>query len=186
MWFVIMIKLSHIAELAHSNVAASMNRLCCCWNVEYECPCRDNEVYFRQIFCYFDNTFHSLSYSSVYLPFAVSISPLCDLPEYRWCWGAEHPLGLQQSQTEGRGGGKRSENDKHEHGGSWGQLKIAQRRGGESDGESAGATMRETQAGLFLDVLRMKCFAVGTGGKKKKNVYSWVHVPFSQMKQELF
>lgn len=35
-------------------------------------------------------------------------------------------------------------NDKHEHGGSWGQLKIAQRRGGESDGESAGKMMSET------------------------------------------
>lgn len=90
-----------------------------------------------------DNTIYSL-YSSVYLPFAVPISPLCDLPEYRWCWGAKHPLGLQQSQTEGSGGGKRRENDKHEHGGSWGQLKIAQGRGGESDEESAGTMMRET------------------------------------------
>lgn len=34
------------------------------------------------------------------------IYPLCDLSEYRWCWGAKHPLGLQQSQTEGSGGGK--------------------------------------------------------------------------------
>lgn len=72
------------------------------------------------------------------------ISRLCDLQEYRWCWGAKHPLGLQQSQTEGSGGGKRSENDKHEHGGSWGQLKIAHRRGGASEGESAGTALRET------------------------------------------
>lgn len=118
--------------------------LCCCRNAYYKHPHRDNEVYFKQIFCYFDSAVHSFSYSSVYLPFAVPISPLCDLPEYRWCWGAKHPLGLQQSQTERSGGGKRRENDKHEHGGSWGQLKIAQRRGGESDGESAGTMMRET------------------------------------------
>ena len=55
----------------------------------------------------------------------------------------------------GRGGG---ENDKHEHGGSWGQLKIAQGRGGESEGESAGTMMKRTWAGLFLVVLRMNSF----------------------------
>lgn len=60
-------------------------------------------------------------------------------------------------------GGEGRENDKHEQGGSWGQLKIVHRRGGESGGESAGTTTREAQAGLYLDGLRIKCFAVRTG-----------------------
>lgn len=111
-----------------------------------------------QLFC---RVYVSLfPHSSVSLPSAAPISPLRRLPEYTRCCGAKHPLGLQQSQTEVGGGG---ENDKRAHGGSWGQLKITRRRGGESDGESAGTTMRETQAGLYLDVLRMKCFAVRTG-----------------------
>lgn len=103
-------------------------------------------------------------HSSVSLPSAAPVSPLRRLPEYTRCCSAKHPLGPQQSQTEGSGGGGGGgENDKRAHGGSWGQLKITRRRGGESDGESAGTTMRETQAGLYLDVLRMKCFAVWTG-----------------------
>lgn len=115
------------------------------------------------------------------MPFIPSVtllvdpSPLCDLQKYRWGRGAEHPLELQQSQAEGNGGGKKRENDKHEHGGSWGQLKIAQRRGGAREGQSAGRALRKTKAGLFLVVLRMNCFAVGTN---RKNVsYSWVHFP---------
>lgn len=106
---------------------------------------------------------HPFSYSSMSLPFTAPFSPLCHLPEYTRCCGAKHPLGLQQSQTEGSGGGEGRENDKREQGGSWGQLKIVHRRGGESDGEFAGTTTRETQAGLYLDGLRMKCFAVRIG-----------------------
>lgn len=37
-------------------------------------------------------------------PFS-SFSSLCDCLECRWCRDAKHPLGLQQSQTEGRSGG---------------------------------------------------------------------------------
>lgn len=109
------------------------------------------------------------SYSSVFLLSAAPISPLCRLPEYTRCRGAKHPLGLQHSQTEGSGGGEGG-GDKRAHGGSWGQLKIARERGGESDGKSAGTTMRETQAGLYLDVLRMKCFAVWTGEESFKSM----------------
>lgn len=105
----------------------------------------------------------AFSYSSVSLPFTAPFPPLCHLPEYTRCCGAKHPLGLQQSQTEGSGGGEGRENDKCEQGGSWGQLKIVHRRGGARDGESAGRTSRETQAGLYLDGLRMKCFAARTG-----------------------
>lgn len=97
-------------------------------------------------------------------------SPMCRLPEYTRCRGAKHPLGLQHSQTEGSGGGEGGENDKRAHGGSWGQLKIARGRGGESDEKSAGTTMRETQAGLYLAVLRMKCFAVRTGEESIKSM----------------
>lgn len=98
--------------------------------------------------------------------------------------------GCSGAKQEAAGGGKRRENDKHEHGGSWGQLKIAQRRGGKSDGETTGTTVRETEAGLFLVVLRMKCFAVGTeerrGKEKKKKLLQLSACSLSQIKQWLF
>lgn len=106
-------------------------------------------------------------YSSIHLPFAVPISPLCDLPEYRWCWGAKHPLGLQQSQTEGSGGGKRREKWQTRTRGILGPTKNStEKRRGEW-----WRVCRHNDEGnigrLFLDVLRMKCFAVRTGRKKK-------------------
>lgn len=130
----------------------------------HKCP-------WRKYYCFVLWSLRSpCSYSSVFLLSAAPISPLCRLPEYTRCRGAKHPLGLQHSQTEGSGGGEGGENDKRAHGGSWGQLKIACGRGGESDGKSAGTTMRETQAGLYLDVLRMKCFAVRTGEESFKSM----------------
>lgn len=41
--------------------------------------------------------------------------------------------GRSRAKQKGVGREERRENDKHEHGGSWGQLKIALRRGGESE-----------------------------------------------------
>lgn len=80
---------------------------------------------------------------------------------------------------------ERRGSDKHEHGGSWGRLKIAQ--GEERSTEwwrhcRLQSGERGRGPGLFLAVLRMKCFAAGTverrrerkGRQKKRSFYSWV------------
>lgn len=82
-----------------------------------------------QLFC---QLYASLFLLIVSLPFTAPFSPLCHLPEYTRCCGAKHPLGLQQCQTEGSGGGEGRENDKHEQGGILGAAKNStQKRRGE-------------------------------------------------------
>lgn len=67
------------------------------------------------------------------------------------------------------GGGGRRENDKHEHGGSWGQLKIAQgRRGAKSDGETAGATVREAEARFIFSCFENEMFRSRSRGEAER------------------
>lgn len=127
---------------------------------------------------------HCFSYSSVYLPFAVPISPLCDLPEYRWCLGAKHPLGLQQSQTEGSGGGRRREKWQTR---TWGIL-GATKNSTEKRRAEWWRVCRHNDEGNIGWVI-FSCFKnelFCTRNRKKKGFYSWVHVPFSQIKRRLF
>lgn len=85
----------------------------------------------------------------------------------------------------GREGGRRGRrgNDKHEHGGSWGQLKIAQgRRGAKSDGGTAGRMVREAEAQFIFSCFENEMFRSWNRGeaerkkneRKKKRFYSRV------------
>lgn len=67
------------------------------------------------------------------------------------------------------GGGGRRESDKHEHGGSWGQLKIARgRRGAKSDGETAGATVREAEARFIFSHFENEMFRSRSRGEAER------------------
>lgn len=66
------------------------------------------EFILSKCFCYFNTTLHLFLCSSIYLPFAVPIFLFVWLSWVQMmpgCRDAKHPLGLQQSQTEGRSGG---------------------------------------------------------------------------------
>lgn len=89
-----------------------------------------------------------------------------------WCQASSRAAAVPNRREWGRRGERKWQT--RAGGGSWGQLKIVHRRGGESDGESAGTTTRETQAGLYLGGLRMKCFAVRRG---EARFSSWAHGP---------
>lgn len=102
-------------------------------------------------------------------------------------------------QAGGGGGGRqrgRRGNDKHEHGGSWGQLKIAQgRRGEKSDGGTAGRMEREAEARFIFSGFENEMFRSWNRGeverkkkkeKKKKAFTAECLVPLRQIKQWLF
>lgn len=85
---------------------------------------------------------------------------------------AEVPSVVVSSGCGGRqtgGGGGRRESDKHEHGGSWGQLKIARgRRGAKSDGETAGATVREAEARFIFSRFENEMFRSRSRGEAER------------------
>lgn len=156
-------------------------RLCCC----HKYLCRENTVCFQQTRLVFRRNYSLVSLIGLSASCCTHVPPLCDLPEYRWCWGAEHPPGQQPSQTGGREGGKRGENDKHEHGGSWGQPKIAQ-EGGERRGERWRVCRRGDEENIGWVIFSRFKNELFCSQNRKKCFYSWVHVPFSQIKHGLF